>query len=620
MTIRLRMKRHTGAFGVPLLILVLLVVGVQLAIFGAVVDRTLGFAALTDPDEFGTVVQKPSVALLRSNASAQLVPAQSDYYFELSRQWQVVLRDAGIPFTTISDAELASGVADSHTVLVLPSARCLGEAQRQRIASFLAAGKGIVASGGLGARDADCKWAGYDYLTKITGLQSPYPVPASSAEHAIFRGDRYFSGTLPAGSALPLPDQELIAGRSTDPDIFRGDARLRAASAAPLEQSALAVHGYRDRGRFVWYGFNETQPASKTSTRRQLDGFLVSAVRWAARQPLSAVAAWPANRQSAVLVGETMGDDARGAAAAAAMFQRTGVPATFFVPGALATSHAGAVETLSKAGEIASMGDSDEVFSDQDVKRQAERLKRAASNLAALRPVGFYPPSEEVNRETRQALLNSHFTYLLHSGAEPATASPELFEPPQKTWLRMERAAVVRFDRPWSDDFEVIANYQGPQPWQKDLGQGFLNEFEHARKLGGLYTFLFHSTLLGAPENLHIVESVLESIRSRSAWMASGKQLANWWMDRDRLNVVSRMVNRQRVRLAVTNRGENPVDNAAVVVHLPYRPDTVRLIPAVHGVRPPAIKIDKQRETMQLDFSSIPARSSYIYVVALNEE
>lgn len=621
MTVRIRLPRR-GPFGAPLILLGLVIVLLQVFIFREMLDRTVGFHWMFGGEYFGFAPEKPSVALLRSTASAQLTPAQADYYYELTRQWEVVLADAGIPYRIINDAELAAGAADRHTVMVLPSARCLGSAQRSRISAFLGAGKGVVASGGLGVRDADCKWTGYDYLTSVTGLKSPYPVAPSPGEHAAFRGDRYYSGMLPAGFALPLPDQELIAGEAADPDVFRSDSRLAPSHEGQISKSALAVHGRRDRGRFVWFGFNETQPASKLTTRAQLDQFLVGAVKWAARQPLAYAAAWPQNRRAAVLIGEAMSGNPKAAAASAAMFQRLGVPATFFVPGALATSSPDAVRALARAGEVAAMGDSDESFANQDVMRQTDRLvrsKETLANLRAPRALGFYPPQDLTNRDTRVALLNAKYSYYL-SASEPAMASPEIYEPASKSWLRLERTAVTRFDRPWADDFEVISAYNGPTPWGKDLGNGFLNDYSHAVQLGGLYTFLFRGELLGAPENLHIVESVVKEMRSGPVWIASGSELADWWMNRDNLRVVSRLINRHRIRLAVTNRGAAPMKNVSVTLNLPYRPQDVRLIPAVHGRQLPSSKMLDGQEALRLDFPEVPSQSSHVFLVALDEK
>lgn len=620
MTVRLQVKRRRGSFGLPLVVLACGLGWVQWMIFGEMIDRTVGFASLSEPDSFALALEKPSVALLRSRASAQLLPTQADYYYELSRQWEVVLRDAGIRYTVINDAELAAGVANSHSALVLPSARCLGEEQKSRIAAFLAAGKGIVASGGLGVRDAECKWTGYDYLSRTTGIKSFYPVPASQMEYATFRGQRYFSGSISAGYALPLPDQELIAGHYNEPDIYWSDDRLRPATGQPMEKNTLAVHGYRDRGRFVWFGFSETQPASKSTTRQKLDQFLVSAVRWAARQPLAAVADWPANRNSAVMISETMSDDPNSAHAAAALFLRTGTPVTFFVPGSLTTSHPQAVQALARAGEVATAGDSDEPFVEQSATRQAERLNRVMNSLTALqiRPAGFNPPSDLADQATTDALLRARFAYYVSSAA-PAAGLPEIHEQASKGWLNFEKAAVTRIDRPWSDDFEVIANYRGPKTWGKDLGNGFLREFETATKLGGLYTFSFHAGLLGAREHLPIVENVIETMRNGKTWVASGKQVSEWWMNRNQLRVGIRMVNRHRIRLAVTNRGENQIEGANVVVQLPYRSGSVRLIPAVHALHLPRYKMLSGQEAMQLEFPAIPGRSSHIYLVSLNE-
>lgn len=622
MTVAIRFPNRRAPFGLPLVLVAVLMVLVQVLIFREMLDRTVGFHWPFGGGIFGFAPEKPSVALLRSQASAQLTPSQSDYYYELTRQWEVVLKDAGIPFRVISDAELASGAADRHTVLVLPSARCLGEPQRRRISAFLDSGKGLVASGGLGVRDADCKWTGYDYLTRIAGLRAPYPVAPSAMEYATFRGARYYSGSLPAGFALALPEQELIAGEAKDPDVFRSDAHLLPAAEPGIEKNALAVHGRRGRGRYVWFGFSETQPASRHNSRAQLDQFLISAVRWTARQPLAYPATWPNNRRAAVLIGETMSDEPKAATLTASMFARLGVPATFFVPGALAAGSPEAVKALAAAGEVAALGDASEPFGQQELARQTERLARSKetlANLRAARTLGFYPPHDQINHDTEAALVRAKYTYYVGDGLRQS-ASPEIYEPAQEGWFRLERSAVTRFGRPWADDFEVISAYTGPTPWGDDLGNGFLNDYAHAVQLGGLYTFLFSGDLLGAAENLHIVESVVRKMSAGPVWVASGSDLADWWLKRDNLRVVSRLINRQRIRLAVTNRGDRALGGASITVHLPYRPDTVRLIPAVHGRRLPSFRMLENEEALRLDFPEIPSQSSHVFLVALDEK
>jgi hypothetical protein len=80
------------------------------------------------------------------------------------------------------------------------------------------------------------------------------------------------------------------------------------------------------------------------------------------------------------------------------------------------------------------------------------------------------------------------------------------------------------------------------------------------------------------------------------------------------------MINRRRIRLAITNRGVDPVNEASILLQLPFRPRKVRLVPAVHGRQLPSFRMIEGQESMRLDFPEVPGQTSYVFLVALDEE
>src|SRR5580698_4951159 len=133
-------------------------------IFLTILDKTIGpISNLWRP-----AAAPIRVALLRSTSSAMLSEPNPEDYFNTERQWEIVLNEAGIAFRVIPDEDLTPQLSASANVLVLPSAVCVSDAQRAAIRSLAQQGMGIVASGALGARNANCSWKGWDTLSSLT--------------------------------------------------------------------------------------------------------------------------------------------------------------------------------------------------------------------------------------------------------------------------------------------------------------------------------------------------------------------------------------------------------------------------------------------------------------------
>src|SRR5579863_2037800 len=166
------------------------------------------------------------VAILYSQASAKMFSENPQSFDGPERLWERVLKLDGIPYRVISDAVSAQGLGDA-TVLILPGSACLGDGQRKVFTRFLADGKGIIASGPVGTRDADCAWKGWDFLTKLAGAQSASTVTPSTNINVTFRGQQFFSQQIPSGLKLEIPSQELTLLAAPEPDAFMSDWMLR---------------------------------------------------------------------------------------------------------------------------------------------------------------------------------------------------------------------------------------------------------------------------------------------------------------------------------------------------------------------------------------------------------
>ncbi len=615
--------RRTSHFGAWFAFSLLIVVGLQALIFFAILEKTVGPIRNLTRMFRGNPVG--SVALLKSGNSALMSNPNPEDYFDAVRQWEIALSEAGIPFRVIADDDLVPEIASDSTVLVLPSAVCLSDAQRKAIQALAKVGVGIVASGALGARDATCAWRGWDFLTAVAGVRNPEAAPVTQGASAIFRGGQFYSESVPAGFRVDLPPQELVFGTVRSPDVYRSEGKLFPIGDKSPEEVALASHGTYQGTRMVWLGFKETlTEGSEKHQRAALNHYMAHAVRWVGRQPIATFGNWPNRSRAAVLLAETI-DSPESATPAARILQAERVPATYLLPSSKAGNGGAALRRLKEIGEIASAGDTAEAFAEQDVGNQTARLVKARSRLESLASVpilGFDPPQQVWDEATVDALRNAGYFYYLDR-SEYQRAVPQLMVSKLETrwFLPPRQVEVARISAAGTTDMEQIARYRRPGALGVDLADGFVRDFRLTEFVDGLYTLSFRSDLLGAPENTHILRAIVKTMKGDRAWIASGEQISAWWSQREKVKLESQIISPTRIRIAITNRSNRPMQNASVYVYLPRRPKIVRLIPLMLGrMTPRPEMVNGGDDVLRLEFPELKPELSYVGLIVLDEE
>lgn len=621
-------RTQPPGFGLYLLAAAITLLCLQAIIYLYVLRDTVGpFSIFGEPAPDPSLARKPKVVLVRSEPTARLWAREGEIDRRVE-QWAKAAQAAGMPVETVSDAALPGGLGDA-AVLVLPGAACLGAPQRQAILDALKDGRGVVASGATGSRSADCSWQGFDLLQQLTAAESVESLPPASAAppgssaSVAFRGQRFYSERVPPGYKMSLPAQELTVLHTKDADAYWSDWMLRPARGTTLGDAGVAVHAHPGSGRVVWFGFSEVLPRDRAADLQVIDGYLVAALRWAGKQPLAAVGTWPEHKDAATLVAEQVEPGDVSVEQTARLLADVGIPGSFFLLSAEAKARPEAVRRLAAAGEVGSSGDSAEPLVADPPARQRERLQRARQETeaaAGAKVLGFAPPQGLSNTALIAALNDAGFRYYLNEMGV-TRAVPEIVEYTPSVLFPLQKTEVLKVFRTSLDDFEVIADYQGPTPRGAGLAEGFLKDFHRLHEIGGLYTLSFHSHLLGAPEYREALERVVREIKAKPVWSATGQQLAAWWSGRNKLEVTLKKVSVHRVRLDVANKGPEGVDDASVYVYLPYRPRNVRVRSTVFRFRTPTSQLlAGADEVLRIDFPSLSAQTNYTYTIALDEE
>ena len=583
-------------------------------------DATVGpmkfFGKGEAPD--AALVEDVKAVLLKSQATAKLWAENPDTYYIRAQHWSEMLKRAGIPFKEVSDTELAASLKDAN-LLVLPGAICLDSPQREAIRDFVAAGNGLVASGPLGARDAECEWVGYSFLSSLTGAQGAEAVTPLSTTYVSFRGDQFYSERMPPGYLVPLPSQELTLVSVSQPDAFWSDWMVRPPEGRTITNSGLALHSIREpkRARVVWFGFEEILPAERSQEQSALNAFQVSSLHWVGKQPIAALGTWPKRNRAAAIVAQNVHGDYRNAQNVAELLRQEGVPGVFFVTAEEAKGNRDAIRVFQSAGEVGSAGDTNEPLSGQPVLRQTRRLLQARQDLEGVargRIAGYSPPNGLADPSTVQALFDSGHQYYLNEMAV-SRAVPELVEFRTSPLFPMQKAEVAKFFRTAPDDLEILAS----SPPGEGLAAAFLNDARRLMYVGGVYTLSFQSYLLGSAEHRDSLRQVINGLQSQPVWLTTGRDVMNWWSARHKVQVQAKKIGVQRIELNLANMGESDLDNASLYIYLPYRPKKVEVRSSLFRLRAPEFSLLDHDDILRIDFPRLAGQSNYAYLILLDE-
>ena len=613
-------KTQAPGFALYFIATIVVVLCLQGIAYLLMMDATVGpmkfFGKTQAPDP--ALVKDVKAVLLRSEATAKLWAENPDSYYIRAQHWSRMLERSGIPFKVISDAELVASLKDAN-LLVLPAAICLDTPQRKAIRDFVASGNSLVASGPLGARDAECQWVGYELLSSVTGVEGAEAVTPLTTTYVSFRGDQFYSGYLPPGYLVPLPSQELTLVNVSQPDAFWSDWMVRPTEGRSISNAGLALHAIRDpkRARVVWFGFEEILPAEGSGEQSSLNSYQVASLHWAAKQPMAALASWPGHKQAAAIVAQNVRGDYRSAQGVAELLRQEGVPGVFFVTAEEGKRNRDALQVFQSAGEVGSSGDTNEPLSGQPVLRQTRRLLQARETLegaARGRITGYSPPNGLADPFTVQALFDSGHQYYLNEMAV-SRAVPELVEFRTSPLFPMQKTEVAKFFRTAPDDLEILANNAPGE----GLAAAFLNDARRLLYVGGVYTLSFQSFLLGSAEHRSVLRQVIDGLQSQPMWLTTGRDAMNWWSARYKVQVQSKKIGVQRIELNLANMGESDLDNATLFVYLPYRPKKVEVRSSLFRLRAPEYHLLDHDDILRIDFPRLAGQSNYAYLILMDE-
>ncbi len=214
------------------------------------------------------------------------------------------------------------------------------------------------------------------------------------------------------------------------------------------------------------------------------------------------------------------------------MLDRAGLRTTFFIPGWVAETWPDVARSVRDAGhDIGHHGYLHETVRGVDEATEIGYLERglaALDEVLGVRPIGYRPPSWDLNYRTPallarygfrydSALMDSDHPYRLATAPDPA--APTLVELPVHwaldDWNRYNYMPGYTSNSPIGRPSEVCA------AWAEEL--------DALVAVGGLFSLTMHPFISGRPARADALERLIERARTIDGlWLAAGDELAAW--------------------------------------------------------------------------------------------
>lgn len=581
-------------------------------------------------DGGGFLAEEPArIAVLDSEHSRKYL-AKTDLPMgeALAEVWAGWLVESGAAVVMLSDDDLENWTISrsaAFDALVLPASISLTSRERERIQEYLENGGGVVASWYMGARDHQGEWVGYDMLERFANgkiTDAPSMPDGVKPWFVSTAGHSPVTAGIPEGTILGALDGKLALA-AYDIDWADGYYTDRARQFVDLQPEtdrgpfSFALHTNSGNGRFVWFGLPLTTFHTEEQTANVPMQLARNAVEWVARRPVSAIDTWPDGLRSAVIFAQDTESFYQTSEESQRIFTELEVPVTFFCVSDMARDHEALTAQLASIGEIGSHSDDHAPFGGMEYEEQLSRITRTKADLEEITGqtcIGFRPPEEKYDDGTIRALANAGYRYMV-GGIDAAAAVPaiHIVSRAGSPWKRSQTNRLVEIPRVGVDDYELLVTQDLKDT--RSVVEAYKTSFLAHYRMGTIYFLSFHTHLLTKWGVEEVIPKLVNYMRSKSVWLATGGDVAAWWEARDGVRFRTEVLGPNRLGLYVSSEFEKPIPSINLRTYLPRSPGKITVTPSVIGFKAPSYTYERENDALVLRVEELRPFESRSFLV-----
>lgn len=481
------------------------------------------------PSPPGVLARPFSVRLYSSSRNRSFFP-DSAHYRKALKRWRILSESLGGVVAEIGSVEDLEAL-ETEDLLILPEAPCLSNREVDAVRAHLRTGGSLISNWGVGARDQECEWRGWQTVGEFTGAPDVRELAPREALYLTVPGGTPLSPGLDPGTRIEFRAAPTLALRLPGPRVYWSDWALNPApdESGGNADAAATVSTTDGGGRTAWFGFHLSHAATPSDSAR-LDRLVGNGILWAAGIPVASPSPWPDGRRAALILAEDVEAEFQNASALADLMEEEKLPGTFYVVSQLVMNDATLAEKLNRVGEVGSHSPDHAPLTGLTLEDQRVRLRQTWGEIlewTGVAPTGLRPPEETFDSRTLRAWQEAGGEYVLAVN-QARSGSPEVY--------RVGGEPLVLLPRLLKDDYNVFV--QDGAIKTDRLTEAFLLGMEKIRSVGGLATVVVHTQIVGSGGRLEAVRTAADTARAQGDWwIARAGAVADWWERRASVRV-----------------------------------------------------------------------------------
>lgn len=560
-----------------------------------------------------------NVGILNSKYTENMLPEGSTWLADNLITWKRTLAQYNINVTVLQDSDIERGRHYNLKLLILPGSKSLSDEEVTAIKTYIDKGGSVLATSGTASFSADGKWRGWEFFSEVFGMRFYREIPKEEVTRIMhLRGGYPITANIPTGFPMKIATWDLpiamqvLEPRTTQVSYWFNRKLDLGLVKEELRRTSGISYGTYGKGRFVWMGFEINSVVGRQEDFVFFDRLLRNSINWLLYRPIANVKDWPGDYRSAAIIVPVIEDSPNNILNLLPILSSTKTKAAFFIDPVIAEANPELTRNIAKFGEIGAVVDigflasvNDTINKLNDGQTQYEKFKSAKDKLKAITGKeinGIYPMYGLYDDNSMIALGKSGYQYIFSDSLTDRSIPKVIIK---------DKTSMITITKTARDDYEVIRDLGLTDPefqmytYEEDIER---IEFE-----GGLYVFKLHTAFQCAPENVMVVKSVIDTLKSKNVWLTTPGELHNWWSKRNKIEM--RVESRSESRIAVTlsNSGKETLETFKVSVDLQKKIKNLILSTEIIGTKIPKYVYNPSTSILEMTIDKMSPGDTRIY-------
>ncbi len=560
-----------------------------------------------------------NVGILNSKYTENMLPEGSTWLADNLITWKRTLAQYNINVTVLQDSDIERGRHYNLKLLILPGSKSLSDEEVTAIKTYIDKGGSVLATSGTASFSADGKWRGWEFFSEVFGMRFYREIPKEEVTRIMhLRGGYPITANIPTGFPMKIATWDLpiamqvLEPRTTQVSYWFNRKLDLGLVKEELRRTSGISYGTYGKGRFVWMGFEINAVVGRQEDFVFFDRLLRNSINWLLYRPIANVKDWPGDYRSAAIIVPVIEDSPNNILNLLPILSSTKTKAAFFIDPVIAEANPELTRNIAKFGEIGAVVDigflasvNDTINKLNDGQTQYEKFKSAKDKLKAITGEeikGIYPMYGLYDDNSMIALGKSGYQYIFSDSLTDRSIPKVIIK---------DKTSMITITKTARDDYEVIRDLGLTDPefqmytYEEDIER---IEFE-----GGLYVFKLHTAFQCAPENVMVVKSVIDTLKSKKVWLTTPGELHNWWSKRNKIEM--RVESRSESRIAVTlsNSGKETLETFKVSVDLQKKIKNLILSSEIIGTEIPKYNYNPSTSILEMTIDKMSPGDTRIY-------